>query len=650
MQNHYSAPHAGRVTPSDSGAPNAALLIDFDNVTMGMRSDLAKELKNLLDSDIIKGKVTVQRAYADWRRYPQYIVPLSEASIDLIFAPAYGSSKKNATDIRMAIDGMELVFIRPEIGTFILLTGDSDFSSLVLKLKEYGKYVIGIGIQESSSDILVQNCDEYYSYTSLTGLSRTSEGGGPDKLDPWQCVTEAMARMTARGDVMRSDRLKQVMMEVAPDFDERNLGFRKFSKFLVAAANKGLIRIERGADGQYGVASPDGATAEKASPVKASAPARASSPSKASSPATVASTGRASAPAKASSTAKASGAKASAAGKAPVAGKAPTAGKASVTGKSPVAGKAPAPGKAPAKRSRAAAPGQAPAGDGRERAPEGEGVRPAASDRAPALDLLRRALREFGDKGREGVRDSDVKRRLLALDKGFDEGALGFSKFSKFLQFAQESGAVALAGLDGGGYDVRLAAEGGRGTAKGPSRNGGKPRDHRRRSRTAADANAKSGTDAQHGVDAKALGLPTTAEAARSYLTHRYRGVGVKTANTLVETFGEGLFGVLQNAPDKVRALLPRARAERVLSAWREDYRRRKAAMPAQPDAKGASARVAGGAASRAEPAVGAPTPAPRERTAAVRERAGSQPSVEKKASPGLMGLFRRRNRGDGAG
>ena len=115
-------------------APNAALLIDFDNVTMGIRSDLGNELRNLLGSDIIKGKVAVQRAYADWRRYPQYIVPLTEASIDLIFAPAYGSSKKNATDIRLAIDAMELVFTRPEIGTIILLSGDSDVSSLVIKL------------------------------------------------------------------------------------------------------------------------------------------------------------------------------------------------------------------------------------------------------------------------------------------------------------------------------------------------------------------------------------------------------------------------------------------------------------------------------------------------------------------------------------
>ena len=169
-------------------APNAALLIDFDNVTMGIRSDLGKELRTLLSSDIIKGKVAVQRAYADWRRYPQYIVPLSEASIDLIFAPAYGSSKKNATDIRLAIDALELVFTRPEIGTFILLSGDSDFSSLVLKLKEYGKYVIGVGIRESSSDLLVQNCDEYYSYNALAGLINTREED-VKKWDPWELAS-----------------------------------------------------------------------------------------------------------------------------------------------------------------------------------------------------------------------------------------------------------------------------------------------------------------------------------------------------------------------------------------------------------------------------------------------------------------------------
>ncbi len=191
-------------------APNAALMIDFDNVTMGIRSDLQNRLRKLLNSEIIKGKVAVQRAYADWRRYPQYIVPLSEASIDLIFAPAFGSNKKNATDIRLAIDALELVFTRPEIGTFILLSGDSDFSSLVLKLKEYGKYIIGVGLRESSSDLLIQNCDEYYSYTELTGLTR-------------------------EGD------------------DEKNAGFSRFSRFVVEAGQRGLLSIEKMENGQYAV-------------------------------------------------------------------------------------------------------------------------------------------------------------------------------------------------------------------------------------------------------------------------------------------------------------------------------------------------------------------------------------------------------------
>src|SRR5206468_3426552 len=181
---------------SSHHAPNAALLIDFDNVTMGIRSDLQTELKNLLSSDIVKGKVSVQRAYADWRRYPQYIVPLSESSIDLIFAPAYGSAKKNATDIRLAIDALELVFTRPEIGTFILLSGDSDFSSLVIKLKEYGKYVIGVGIRESSSDLLV----------------------------------------------------------------EKNVGMSKFSRFVSEAAHRGLLTLTKLENGQFEVDAPSSAT------------------------------------------------------------------------------------------------------------------------------------------------------------------------------------------------------------------------------------------------------------------------------------------------------------------------------------------------------------------------------------------------------
>jgi uncharacterized protein (TIGR00288 family) len=262
-------PHAHLARPAHkeppAHAPNAALLIDFDNVTMGIRSDLQTELKRLLQSEIIRGKVAVQRAYADWRRYPQYIVPLSESSIDLIFAPAYGSSKKNATDIRLAIDALELVFTRPEIGTFILLSGDSDFSSLVLKLKEYGKYVIGVGIRESSSDLLIQNCDEYFSYNELAGLTKESDVEHV-RRDPWELVIEAVKQMTAHNDVMRSDRLKQVMQEIDPTFDEKDAGFSRFSKFVQEAAHRGLISTSRLDNGQYEIALGSAAVSAAATP------------------------------------------------------------------------------------------------------------------------------------------------------------------------------------------------------------------------------------------------------------------------------------------------------------------------------------------------------------------------------------------------
>src|SRR3954468_22098860 len=245
-------------------APNAALLIDFDNVTMGIRSDLGKELRTLLGSDIIKGKVAVQRAYADWRRYPQYVVSLAESSIDMIFAPAYGTSKKNATAIRLAVDAMELVFTRPEIGTYTPPSGDSDFASLVTKLKEYGKYVIGVGIRESSSDLLVMNCDEYYSYNALAGLVKSGEEEVVKK-DPWELVTEAIERMKRNGDVMRADRLKQVMQQIDTSFDEKNLGMSKFSRFVSEAAHRGLLTLTKLENGQFEVG-PPGAPARTSLP------------------------------------------------------------------------------------------------------------------------------------------------------------------------------------------------------------------------------------------------------------------------------------------------------------------------------------------------------------------------------------------------
>lgn len=584
------APHSAGPQVPQPEAPNAALLIDFDNVTMGMRSDLSKELKNLLNSDIIKGKVTVQRAYADWRRYPQYIVPLSENSVDLIFAPAYGSSKKNATDIRMAIDGMELVFIRPEIGTYILLTGDSDFSSLVLKLKEYGKYVIGVGIQESSSDILVQNCDEYYSYTSLTGLRKTTDSANKP-LDPWVLVGEAVGKMANRNDVMRSDRLKQVMIEIDPSFDEGNFGFSKFSRFLSEAAGRKLVTLKKLENGQYEVHPADKGKGD-------------------------------------------SGRGRSHGSRGEEAGSPKTEREGSGKGKKPEP-------RTPPRRKK----------EVRESEPA-QGPQETGDPLKAAYDLLRKALETLSEGNGGGpARDSDLKRKMLELESGFDEGELGFGKFSRFLRQAHDHEVVDLEKRDDGTYQVSTrgasrAAPPGDAKPTGesspaaesrpkppvqedtgkeeeePKRHAGGaaakglgPRTGERRGRKGQEgpppllegqvvslggtsapptkggdgvsptrtrggdgaprATTGEGRGGRGSVDVGSLGLPTGKTAVIRYLTNSYKGVGQKTAESLVDAFGGDLFQVMTDAPERVTSVVPGKRAQQLLDAWNTDLDRR---------------------------------------------------------------------------
>jgi len=462
------APHQGRTGPL-SNLPHAALLIDFDNVTMGIRSDLTKELKNLLNSDIIKGKVAVQRAYADWRRYPQYIVPLAESSVDLIFAPAYGSAKKNATDIRLAIDALELVFVRPEIGTFILLSGDSDFSSLVLKLKEYGKYVVGVGIRESASDLLVQNCDEYYSYSALTGLTRAGDEAPVVSEDPWELVELAIRQMVENDDVMRSDRLKQVLLELDSNFDEKALGFTKFNKFLQDAANRGVLSLRKQENGQFEIAPGDGTPSggeeeEQRSRRRRGGRGRRGREEREHAPAEIAAAAVAPAaetqPGDSAAKPSQSAAKPADSVVKPaesVAKPAESAAKPEESARADVrAGAAPralrddaAPATKPADR---------PARD-EKKAPaktrDAEHVAPVGNDLEAAFALLRRATQNAQRQASGGTaRDSDVKRHLLALDPTWDEANLGFSKFSRFLRRAHDEDVITLRRLDNGNYEL----------------------------------------------------------------------------------------------------------------------------------------------------------------------------------------------------
>ncbi|MFO7588502.1 MAG: NYN domain-containing protein, partial [Gemmatimonadota bacterium] len=419
-ESYMRAPH--RRSGAEDSSTNAALLIDFDNVTMGIRSNLGHELRKLLDSEMIRGKVAVQRAYADWRRYPQYIVPLSEASIDLIFAPAYGSSKKNATDIRLAIDALELVFTRPEIGTYILLSGDSDFSSLVLKLKEYGKYVIGVGMQESSSDLLVQNCDEYYSYNSISGLTSAAEAGAV-KHDPWVLAARAIRRMVERGDVMRSDRFKQVMLELDGSFDEKDVGFSKFNRFVTEAASRGIVVLEKAANGQYEVGA--GPRATNVSDGSAPPEDRPSA--------------------------------------------SPASSRSSGSGET----------REQSRERRSRGRSRSRREESRERTSRQKA--PPAPEETPEVDedRLRAAYRllqdvtvELAGPG-EPVRDSEVKRRMLEKDGKFDEGALGFRKFSRFLRQAHDEEMIDLERGPEGNYLVSPAGDGARSGARSPGEVGG---------------------------------------------------------------------------------------------------------------------------------------------------------------------------------
>jgi uncharacterized protein (TIGR00288 family) len=440
------SPHAVGAEPATPAARNAALLIDFDNITLGVRSDLGKELRTLLNSEIFSGKVAVRRAYADWRRYPNYVVPLTEASVDLIFAPAYGTSKKNATDLRMAVDAIELAFMRPELGTFILLTGDSDFTSCVVKLKEYGKYVIGVGMRDSSSDLLIQNCDEYYSYHALSGLVREGEQGGSRK-DPWLLVREAVQKMAGAGDSMRTDRLKQVMIDLDPNFDEKDEGYSKFSKFVQVAAEKGLIRLHKVENGQFEVAPADD---------EAPAPAPQARYDRGEDRYRDRERGR--------------GGRGR--GRDRDRDRAPrTEYPQPIAAEPEVEREEPVRETVPVRLHR----------DEEERVPE-----PAAADVAPyepagpplqeeapaaatpeerdarqhAYALLQHAVRALVSRQSPTARDGDVKRRMLEMDPDFDEHALGHTKFTLFLRRAHDDQVVDFRRLGEGRGEVSLPASG----------------------------------------------------------------------------------------------------------------------------------------------------------------------------------------------
>ena len=228
-----------------------AMLCDLENLALGVRDSETKKLEIhlILERLLEKGKIIVKKAYADWERYSEFKRPCHEAAIELIDIPQKYYSGKNSADIKMVVDAMELCYAKEHLDTFAIISGDSDFSPLVSKLKENNKYVIGIGIRSSSSNLLIGNCDEFIFYEDVWRGAHS--GPRLDHLSPKQTevfglMSDAMlALIRENKEVLWGSMLKQTMQRKRPSFNESAYGYGSFSDLLMDAERKGIIGLKR---------------------------------------------------------------------------------------------------------------------------------------------------------------------------------------------------------------------------------------------------------------------------------------------------------------------------------------------------------------------------------------------------------------------
>ncbi|MCI0417966.1 MAG: NYN domain-containing protein [Acidobacteria bacterium] len=262
-----------------------AVFIDFENVAMGVREskygnfNIELVLKRLVE----KGKIMVKRAYSDWHRYAEFKRAFHQAAIELIDVPQTRYSGKNSADIRMVVDALDLSYQKEHIDTFVLVSGDSDFSPLVSKLRENGRYVIGMGVKQSSSDLLINNCDEFIFYedlvrpaTSVTVVDPQVHHLSPKKAEAIRLVLETFQALQREGkEVIYGSMIKQTLIRKLPSFNESYYGYPMFSRLLEDAAENKLLKLVKDQkSGGYVVMPPSEAPA--ATPVAAEAQAPAS--------------------------------------------------------------------------------------------------------------------------------------------------------------------------------------------------------------------------------------------------------------------------------------------------------------------------------------------------------------------------------------
>ena len=266
---------------AQSEITNMALFCDFENVALGVRD--AKyaqfDIKKVLERLLLKGSIVVKKAYCDWDRYKEFKATMHEAAFELIEIPHVRQSGKNSADIRMVVDALDLCYTKAHMDTFVIISGDSDFSPLVSKLRENNKYVIGIGVKDSTSDLLSANCDEFIFYDDLvreqeakqkraekkapvkvaTGKSRPAAVRGEDdkRQEALDFIVETVDALIAeRGsdEKIWGSMVKTTMQRRKPGFTESSYGYRSFTELVEDAQQRNLLMAVRDEkSGQYAI-------------------------------------------------------------------------------------------------------------------------------------------------------------------------------------------------------------------------------------------------------------------------------------------------------------------------------------------------------------------------------------------------------------
>jgi uncharacterized protein (TIGR00288 family) len=252
---------------------NLALFCDFENLALGVREakyaqfDITRVLERLL----LKGSIVVKKAYCDWERYKEFRPAMHYASFELIEVPHVSQSGKNSADIRMVVDALDLCYTKAHVDTFVILSGDSDFSPLVSKLRENNKLVIGVGVKNSTSELLIANCDEFIYYDDLVRVQKKRQAQAPKKkaegktakpaapaapqdrdaakkqeaIDLVVETIDALFEERDEGETIWGSMVKQAVKRRKPGFNESYYGFKSFGALLEEGNKRGLLKLER---------------------------------------------------------------------------------------------------------------------------------------------------------------------------------------------------------------------------------------------------------------------------------------------------------------------------------------------------------------------------------------------------------------------